>query len=65
MKRHFSPYMLQIIKLTDDLRNGFLNNNEYCKSVILIASTYESIMHDYNDRQENEANNEWRRYVRI
>mgnify|MGYP003109552536 FL=1 len=54
MKRHFSPYMIQIIELTNDLRNGNLNNNEYCRSVSLIANTYERTMNDYIFRQEIE-----------
>jgi len=65
MKRHFSPYMIQIIELTNDLRNGNLNNNEYCRSVSLIANTYERTMNDYIFRQEIEADNEWWRYAWI
>ena len=54
MKRYFSPYMIQIIKLTKDLRDGYINNREFLNSVIRTADTYEDTMINYKKDQESE-----------
>ena len=54
MKRYFSPYMIQIIKLTKDLRDGYISNREFLNSVIRTADTYEDTMINYKKDQESE-----------
>jgi len=54
MTRYFSPYMIQIIKLTKDWRDGYINNREFLNSVIRIADTYEDTMINYKKDQESE-----------
>ena len=50
MKKYFSPYMVQIIKITSDWRLGEMNEREFINSVTRIADTYA----DYKKDRESE-----------
>ena len=54
MKRYFSPYMIQVIKLTKDWRGDFINQREFINSVVNIADTYEETMINYKKEESEE-----------
>ena len=54
MTRYFSPYMIQVIKLTKDWRDDFINNREFINSVARIADTYEETMINYKKEESEE-----------
>lgn len=57
MTRYFSPYMIQIIKLTKDWRDDFINQREFINSVINIADTYEETMINYKAELMSKVSN--------
>ena len=57
MTRYFSPYMIQIIKLTKDWRDDFINQSELINSVINIADTYEETMINYKAELMSKVSN--------
>ena len=59
MKKYFSPYMVQIIKITSDWRLGEMNEREFINSVTRIADTYA----DY--KKDRESEEEWKRNIDI
>ena len=54
MKRYFSPYMIQVIKLTKDWRGDFINQREFINSVVNVADTYEETMINYKKEESEE-----------
>jgi len=54
MKRYFSPYMIQIIKLTKDWRDDFINQREFINAVVNVADTYEETMINYKKEESEE-----------
>ena len=52
MKKYFSPYMVQIIKITSDWRLGEMNEREFINSVTRIADTYSDYKKDRESEEE-------------
>ena len=56
MKKYFSPYMVQIIKIASDWRLGEINEREFINSVTRIADTYADYKKDRESEEEREKN---------